>query len=256
MENFTLYRDVDEEGVSESPFISMQQRSNQHRLANVKETKLLLVDSDILAAEELGDQLALHNFLPTVVHSAKAGWGTANATQYDLIVLDATLVEGEEAGFSLAERLRKNGFHQPILFLTSRNDLPDRIRAHDNGDDHLSKPFDVLEVVAKLKALSRRGFLLPTTYTWRELELIPEERKVLYKGKLVSLTAAEYDLVKLFLLNPGQLFTHEELIKKLWGNSYITRSNVLAVQIRNIRKKIENGEFIETVRGGGYRLLE
>lgn len=254
MENLILYRDVDEEGVSESPFISMQQRSNQHRLANVKETTLLIVDSDVLQANELGADLAFHDFLPTVVHSAEASWTAVSTSTFDVIVLDAMLEEGEDAGFELAQRLRDAGFRQPILFLTSRNELVDRIRAHEHGDDHLGKPVELLELVAKLEALSRRGLLPPRAISWRELKLVPTEHAVYRSGDLVNLTAVEYKMLKLFMHDPDRLFLYDEILERVWGKSYTARSNLLMVHIKNVRAKVGSENFVEAVRGVGYRL--
>lgn len=255
MKNFTLYRDVDEEGSLGNPSISMQQRSKQHRLATVKGTKLLIVDSDVLQANELGEALAFQDFVPTVVHSAGASWAAVSTSTFDLIVVDATLEEGDDAGFELAQRLRDAGFRQPILFLTARNELAARVRVYEHGDGYLHKPFELPELVAKLGALSRRDSLLPKTVTWRDLELVPAKRKVHRGDKLVHLSAVEYEIVALFMLNPGQLFTYDEIIEKVWGMDYTPRSNLLAVHIKNIRQKVGDESFLETVRGRGYRLV-
>lgn len=250
MENFTLYSDMSEKNDPKEPPISGQRR----RKIPDRESTLLVVDSEILLAEQLCRSLAVHNFVATVVHSAAAAWEAIGTSTFDLIMLDATLAEGEEAGFELAQRVRDGGYRQPILFLTARNKLADRIRAYEYGDDYLSKPFDLAELVAKLEALSRRGLLPPRTITWRELTLSTAERTVHRNGKLITLTAVEYQLVELFMLNPNKLFSYNEIFERIWGAGSTSRSNNLNVHIKNIRTKVGDKNFFETVRGVGYRL--
>ena len=234
--------------------VTKEERADKASTPAVSGIRLLIVDSEAPLACALSESLKNYGFLSTPVHSVKTGWEAISAFTFDLILLDAALDEGEEAGFELAQRVRDIGFRQPILFLTSRNTLADRVRAHEHGDDYLSKPFEMPELVAKLQALSRRGPLPARATSWGELELVPVERKVYQSGELVSLTAVEYQLVELFMLNPDRLFLYDEILTRVWGTDHSFRSNNLTVHIKNIRAKIGDKDFLEVVRGLGYRL--
>jgi DNA-binding response OmpR family regulator len=252
VKNFTLNRGGSEGSGGEGPPVAERCPLG----ARGGETRLLLVDSEILPAEALCESLREHGFLPTVVHSARAAWEAVDATAFDLVVLDAALAEGPEAGFELAGRLRDAGFRQLILFLTARSGLADRIRAYKHGDGFLGKPFELPELVAKLEALARRGPLPAQTILWGELELVPAEGALYRSGRLVALTTVEYQLVELFMRAPGRLFAYSEILERVWGAGYTARSNTLTVHIRHVRAKVGEKGFIEAVRGVGYRLRE
>jgi DNA-binding response OmpR family regulator len=165
------------------------------------------------------------------------------------------LPEGEEAGFELARGLREAGFRQPILFLTARESLPDRVRGLEVGDDYLAKPFALAELVARLRALARRGEVRPRVVQAGPLEVALEKREVRYQEQMVRLTAKEYQVLELFVINPGRIFTREEVLERVWGPGFESDSNLIDVYVKNLRKKLYDN-VIETVRGLGYRFAE
>lgn len=216
---------------------------------------MLLVEDDPSLGQTLLESLAVQGFRLRLVTSAEAAWEALWQDAVDLIVLDVMLPEGEEAGFELARGLREAGFHQPILFLTARESLPDRVQGLEVGDDYLAKPFALAELIARLRALARRGEVRPTVVKAGPLEVALEKREVRYQGQMIRLTSKEYQLLELFVLNPGRIFTREEVLERIWGPGFEFDSNLIDVYVKNLRKKLSEN-LIETVRGLGYRFAE
>jgi len=216
---------------------------------------VLLVEDDPSLGQTLLESLAVQGFRLRLVTSAEAAWEALWQDAVDLIVLDVMLPEGEEAGFELARGLREAGFHQPILFLTARESLPDRVQGLEVGDDYLAKPFALAELIARLRALARRGEVRPTVVKAGPLEVALEKREVRYQGQMIRLTSKEYQLLELFVLNPGRIFTREEVLERIWGPGFEFDSNLIDVYVKNLRKKLSEN-LIETVRGLGYRFAE
>lgn len=214
--------------------------------------QLLIVEDDQSLADTLFESLSAYGFEPLCTHSADEAWAALWQHPFDLIALDVMLPEGDDAGFRLAEQLREAGFRQPILFLTARETLPDRVRGLEFGDDYLAKPFAMLELVARLKALHRRGETRPRQVIWAEVLLLPDERQVRQHGVPVRLTAKEYEVLELLMLNPGRVFSREDILERIWGLDYESNSNLVDVYIKNLRAKLNEG-LIETIRGMGYR---
>ena len=216
--------------------------------------RLLIVEDEVSLAQALRESLEAQGFQPVVVHSADAAWEALWASPIDLILLDVGLPEGEDAGFRFAEEVREADFRQPILFLTARETMPDRVRGLELGDDYLAKPFAVVELVARLRALYRRGEVRAKSVRWGNFELITESRQVRHMGTPLRLTAKEFEVLELFMLNPGRIFTREEIIERVWGMSYDSPSNLVDVYVKNLRGKLNEG-IVETVRGLGYRFV-
>lgn len=213
---------------------------------------LLIVEDEKSLADTLRDSLEAHGFQPVCANSAGEAWEVLWQHPFDLIVLDVMLPEGEEAGFRLSQEVRDAGFRQPILFLTARERLPDRVRGLEYGDDYLAKPFALAELIARLKALYRRGEIRPRQVVWRDVVLCVEERQVRLQDTPVRLTAKEYEVLELLMLNPGRVFTREDVLDRIWGLEFEPNSNLIDVYVGNLRTKL--GEvIIETVRGMGYR---
>ena len=213
---------------------------------------LLIVEDDPLIAQNLGEGLGATGFRPVVAHSAEAAWDALWKQPFDLVLLDVMLPEGDEAGFGLARDMREANFRQPILFLTARETLPDRIRGLEFGDDYLPKPFALAEVTARLKALYRRGEVRPRTVRWGELELRSEAREVRRGGTLLRLSAKQYEVLELFMLNPGRVFSRDEVLERIWGADFDANSNLVDIYVNYLRTKLD-AKLIETVRGLGYR---
>lgn len=214
--------------------------------------RVLVVEDEPNLAAALEDGLRAYGFEPLMAASAEDAWEHIWGEPFDVALLDVMLPEGDDAGFRLAETLRESGFQQPVLFLTARETLPDRVKGLEIGEDYLAKPFAVAELVARLKALYRRGDIRPRAIRWDDVELSATERRVLRSGELVRLTGKEYDVLEFLMLNPGRIFTRVEILERIWGLGFESSSNLLDVYVSNVRRKLGDG-IIETVRGVGYR---
>jgi two-component system, OmpR family, response regulator len=181
----------------------------------------------------------------------------AGATEYDAIVLDL-LLPGID-GFEVCRRLRADGVRSPILMLTARDAVDDRVRGLDIGaDDYLTKPFSLAELGARLRAVARRGPVeRPPVLAAGDLRLDPAERRV-WRGRAeLVLSAREFALLETLMRHPGQVLDRLQLLDHVWDGEYENRSNVIDVYIRYLREKVDRPfgvESIETVRGAGYRL--
>lgn len=176
---------------------------------------------------------------------------------YDLVVLDVVLPGLD--GFAVCARLRASGVGCPVLMLTSRDEVEDRVSGLDAGaDDYLAKPFAAVELLARVRALLRRGSSdRPPIVRVGDLELDPATFEVRRAGRPVRLTAREFALLEVLARHPGQIFAQERLIEAVWDADFSAESNILEVYIRSLRRKIDEGRrdgMIETVRGAGYRL--
>lgn len=188
--------------------------------------------------------------------AADAAW-MARAAPLDAVVLDLTLPDGD--GVDLCRRLRDEGVAVPILMLTARDAVGDRVRGLDAGaDDYLTKPFSLDELMARLRALARRGTVEPATVLRAGgLALDPASRTVTRDGVAIDLSARELALLEAFLRRPGTVMSQSELLEAAWDLGYEARSNVVEVYVRYLREKIDRPfgvQSIETVRGLGYRL--
>jgi two-component system OmpR family response regulator len=181
----------------------------------------------------------------------------AGATDYDAIVLDVMLPGLD--GFAVCARLRDDGVRTPVLMLTARDAVEDRVRGLDLGaDDYLAKPFAFDELSARLRALVRRGPLeRAVVLEAGDLRLDPSARRVWRGDAEIALSAKELALLDTFMRRPGQVLGRFELLEHTWDAAYENRSNVVDVYVRYLREKIDRPfgvESIETVRGAGYRL--
>ena len=182
---------------------------------------------------------------------------TARATAYDVIVLDV-MMPGID-GFEACVRLRKEGIRAPVLMLTARDAVEDRVRGLDGGaDDYLTKPFSLSELTARLRALVRRGPIeQDTVLEVGDLRLDPATREVWRGEEAINLSAREFALLETLMRRPGQVLTQLQLLESAWDLGYEQRSNVVEVYVRYLREKIDRPfgvRSIETVRGAGYRL--
>jgi two-component system OmpR family response regulator len=180
-----------------------------------------------------------------------------DAIDYDALVLDVLLPDVD--GFETCRRLRADGVWLPVLMLTARDSVEDRVRGLDGGaDDYLTKPFSLAELVARLRALVRRGPIeRPTVLEVGDLRLDPATREVWRGKQAIDLSAREFGLMETLMRRPGQVFTQPQLLDAAWDLGYEQRSNVVEVYVRYLREKVDRPfgvESIETVRGVGYRL--
>lgn len=183
----------------------------------------------------------------------------AELTAYDAIILDLML-PGKD-GLQVVRELRARGSTVPVLALTARGTLEDRVRGLDSGcDDYLPKPFAFDELLARLRALLRRtGLSRSPRMEYAGLTLDPATRTVTRDGRVIELTNKEYALLELLMRRPGQIQTRTAILESLWGYDFDTTSNVLEVYMNFLRKKIDHGfprKLLHTVRGVGYVLRE
>jgi len=181
----------------------------------------------------------------------------ARATEYDAVVLDVMLPDLD--GFETCRRLREQGVWAPIIMLTARDAVEDRVRGLDAGaDDYLTKPFSLAELLARLRALARRGSgERPVILQAGDLRLDPATREVWRGDAEIGLSTREFALLETFMRRPGQVLSQMQLLESAWDLGYEQRSNVVEVYVRYLREKIDRPfgrRSIETVRGIGYRL--
>jgi len=183
----------------------------------------------------------------------------AQAKTYDAIVLDVMLPGLD--GYETCARLRTDGVWTPVLLLTARDAVEDRIHGLDSGaDDYLIKPFSLAELRARLRAIIRRGAAeRPAVLEVGDLKLDPATQRV-WRGEVeIELSAKELALLELFMRRPGQVLSRYELLDHAWDMNYDNRSNVVTVHVRHLREKIDRPfqrNSIETIRGSGYRLRD
>ncbi len=183
----------------------------------------------------------------------------AGATEYDAIILDVMLPGID--GFEVCRRLRAEGVWAPILMLTARDAVRDRVAGLDRGaDDYLTKPFSYAELLARLRALVRRGAVeRPAELRVGDLRLDPARRQVWRGDAEIPLSPKEFSLLETFMRRPGEVLSRFQLLEHAWDYDYENRSNVVDSYIRLLRRKIDRPfgtDTIETVRGAGYRLRE
>jgi two-component system, OmpR family, response regulator len=221
--------------------------------------RVLVVEDEVKMAGLLRRGLEEEGYSVDVAgNGADAVWlGSENS--YDAIVLDVMLPD--EDGFEVCRRLRSGGRWAPIVMLTARDAVPDRIAGLDAGaDDYLTKPFSFSELFARLRALMRRGAgERPTVLRAGDLAVDPASKRVTRDGTPIDLTAKEFALLEYFLRHPGEVLSRTRIIEHVWDFAYEGDSNVVDVYVRYLREKIDRPfgrDSIETVRGTGYRLRE
>jgi two-component system, OmpR family, response regulator len=221
--------------------------------------RVLIVEDEVKMAALLRRGLVAEGMSADVAIKGEDALWMAEATEYDAIVLDVMLPGID--GFEVCAKLRKEGVWAPILMLTARDAVRDRIAGLDGGaDDYLTKPFSYAELLARLRALVRRGPVeRPTELVVGDLRLDPATRRMWRRETELSLSAKEFALIEVFMRRPGQVLSRFELLEHAWDYDYENRSNVVDSYIRFLRKKIDKPfgtNSIETVRGAGYRLRE
>ena len=218
---------------------------------------MLVVEDDAKMAAAIRRGLRFEGLVVDIAAGGELALGMAGATEYDAIVLDV-MMPGLD-GFETCRRLRADDVWTPVLMLTARHSVEDRVRGLDGGaDDYLTKPFSLAELLARLRALARRGPVeRPAVLEVGALKLDPATREVWRGDDRVELSAREFGLLETFMRRPGQVLTQLQLLESAWDLGYEQRSNVVEVYVRYLREKIDRPfgvTSIETVRGVGYRL--
>ena len=219
--------------------------------------RVLVVEDDLRMANALRRALRYEGLLVEVATDGEQALSLAGAADYDVVVLDVMLPGAD--GFEICRRLRAQGIWAPVIMLTARDAIEDRIRGLDGGaDDYLTKPFSLAELLARLRALARRGSNeRPPALRVGDLQLDPAAHEV-HRGEVqISLSPREFLLLETLMRHPGQVFSQPQLLEAAWDVGFEQRSNVVEVYIRYLREKIDRPfgvRSLETVRGVGYRL--
>jgi two-component system, OmpR family, response regulator len=219
--------------------------------------RVLIVEDEVKLAGIIRRGMRERGLRADVATSGEDALWMAGATDYDAIVLDV-LLPGID-GFEVCRRLRADGVRSPVLMLTARDAVEDRVRGLDTGaDDYLTKPFSLAELAARLRALARRGPVnRPPVLEAGDLRLDPAARRVWRGSAEIALSAREFALLETLMRHPGQVLDRLQLLDHVWDGGYENRSNVIDVYVRYLREKVDRPfgvQSIETVRGAGYRL--
>jgi len=219
--------------------------------------RLLLVDDEVELTTPLQRLLTVQGYSVDIAEDGDRGWEFAQQGGYDLLILDWMMPK--RSGVEICRALRQKGDSTPVLFLTAKDTLDDRVTGLDSGaDDYLVKPFELRELLARIRALLRRS--PPNTkLTYQNLEMVLEldcANQVAYcQGKSIPLSDKEAKLLAYLMRHPQQLLTHEQIQAYLWAGEEVPPSNALVAQIRLLRRKIDPSDrsLIATVYGKGYR---
>jgi two-component system OmpR family response regulator len=219
--------------------------------------RVLIVEDEVKMASLIRRGLREEGVAADVAVTGEDAMWMAGSTAYDAIVLDVMLPGMD--GFATVAALRKDGVWSPVLMLTARDAVEDRIAGLDGGaDDYLTKPFSFAELLARLRALARRGEVeQPTVLKAGELHLDPAAHRVWRGDSEITLSNKEFAVLEAFMRRPGDVLSRFQLLERAWDYEYENRSNVVDVYVRYLRDKIDRPfdvESIETVRGAGYRL--
>jgi OmpR-family two-component system manganese-sensing response regulator len=221
--------------------------------------QILLVDDEVELTDALKRVLNREGYQVDVAYDGAEGGDRVATGVYDLLILDWMLPQ--RSGLEICQQLRLQGDKTPVLFLTAKDTVDDRVQGLDAGaDDYLIKPFELRELLARVRALLRRPVtlepIIPLRLQVDDLELDLANQRAYRQGRVIELSEKEAQLLAYFMRYPNQLLTHNQIYDYLWDASEKPSSNVLAAQIRLLRRKIEaKGEraLIHTIYGKGYR---
>jgi two-component system response regulator MprA len=219
-----------------------------------------VIDDDEKITSMLRRGLAFEGYKVSTANHPKEGIKQVSEQHTDLIILDVMMPQID--GWEVCRRIRESGSSVPILMLTAKDDIEDKVKGLDMGaDDYLVKPFALEELYARVRALLRRK---PEDHeksqnrlTYDDVVMDLDSREVFRDGRLVELTTKEFELLHLFLLNPNRVLSRDLLMEKIWGYDFSGESNVLEVYIALLRQKMEDDgskRIIQTIRGAGYVL--
>jgi DNA-binding response OmpR family regulator len=215
--------------------------------------RVLIVEDEPRLATFLEKGLKANGYTTTVAEDGASAVGVASSGDFDLIILDLGLPDID--GLDVLRLMREEGNHLPVVILTARDDVADKVSGLDLGaDDYVTKPFRFEELLARVRARLRQGGTVETTVLETAgIELDLRTRHATAAGRTIELTAREFAMLETFMRHPGQVLTREQLLSHVWGYDYDPGSNVVDVYIGYLRKKLGE-EKITTVRGMGYRM--
>jgi DNA-binding response OmpR family regulator len=221
--------------------------------------KILLIEDEVKLADAVKRGLELQGYAVDIVGDGKKALTriSLHRADYDVVILDLNLpsLSGDE----ICKKMRAEGIIVPVLILTAQSETETKVRLLMSGaDDYLVKPFSFEELNARIHALLRRPVeTLPQVLRAADIELNPNTRQAARGGRDIPLTLKEYGLLEYFMRHANQVVNREDLLSHLWDFNYVGFSNVVDVHVKNLRKKLEDGQVdgpLETVRGIGYRL--
>ncbi|GIW01645.1 response regulator transcription factor [Roseiflexus sp.] len=220
--------------------------------------RVLIVEDERAIAGYIKRGLEEQGYAVDVAYDGREALDWLDAAPFDLVILDLMLPQID--GLTVCRELRARGFRMPVLMLTARDSIDDRVRGLDSGaDDYLVKPFAIQELLARLRALVRRSTDAPKTPVLHiaDLMLDTATRRVSRGGKHIELTAKEYAVLECLMRASGRVLTRTMIAEHVWNYDAFNQSNVIDVYIRNLRRKIDDPfpvKLIQTVRGAGYRV--
>jgi len=220
--------------------------------------RILVVEDERSLASLLKRGLQEQGYAADIAHDGEDGIGLVESTPYDLIVLDVMLPKLD--GYEVCRRLRAQNKHVPVLMLTARDSVDDRVRGLDGGaDDYLVKPFAFRELLARIRALLRRDGQARSGPVLRvaDLEVDSSTRTVRRADRVIDLTAKEYAILEYFMRNPNRVLTRTQIAEHVWDYGFVALSNVIDVYVGYLRRKLGDSReprLLRTVRGAGYQL--
>ncbi|WP_395947565.1 response regulator [Caedibacter taeniospiralis] len=213
--------------------------------------RILVVEDDVMLGEGIVEGLKQHNYAVDLMQDGKMAELALDTEPYDAVVMDIGLPSKD--GIAIVRSIRAKGNAVPVLLLTARDAVGDRVRGLDSGaDDYLTKPFDLSELLARMRALVRRSVgRAEPKIKFESLELDPAAQTLTVNGEFIKLSRREFALLECLLENAGKVVSKTKLLEKLYGWDEEVDSNTLEVHIHNLRKKIQS-KYIKTLRGVGY----
>ncbi len=217
--------------------------------------RILIVEDNVKLAGYMKQMLEENSYSVDTYHDGKTGERSARSDSYDLLILDVMLPERD--GIEVCKNLRNDDINLPIIMITAKGEVDDRVAGLDSGaDDYLVKPFDMKELLARTKALLRRPQVaFNDLVKVQDLVMDSSKHEVTKKGKKLALTLKEYAILEYLMINVNTVITREQLLEHCWDFAYSAFSNITDVYIRQLRKKLQddNEKYIETIRGVGYK---
>ena len=218
-------------------------------------TKILLIEDDIKLAQFIEMELTCENYQVSMAHNGLDGLTQSRKTPPDLVILD-WMMPGL-TGVEICRRLRSTGSKVPIILVTARDEISDRVAGLDAGaDDYVIKPFSIEELLARIRSNLRRTKDEDSDMLeFEDLSLNRRTREILRSGRAIELTVREYELLEYLMVHRQQVMTRDQILEKVWGYDFGGDSNVIEVYVRTLRQKLEvdnASRLIQTVRGVGY----
>ena len=227
-------------------------------------SRILIIEDEPKIARFIELELKYEGYEVEISSDGRNGLQRAKEGEFDLILLDLMLPQ--MSGIEVLRRIRQSKDEIPIIMVTAKDDISDKVMGLDMGaDDYLTKPFEIEELLARIRVALKRnintenGMGKEKSYTYEELELDDQRKQVTYKNQNIELTKKEYELLKYLLENKNIALDREKILEKVWGYDYFGDTNVIDVYIRYLRSKIDQAygiDMIKTVRGVGYAIYE